>query len=457
MSASSSFIQVIDSPTSSGKTSWAIHYINSLPEDKKVIFITPFLTEVDRIIASCPEKHFIQPDPKYGSGRKKTHFLKLLRLEKNIVSTHSLFSQITDEMIIALRASNYILVLDEVFSVVEKFDMWDEIPRLSEEDKDELTKNNLKTLFDKKFIAIKEDYQIVWIDQENSLDKYNDLKNLINRNLLYLVNGNLLLWTFPVEVFQEGIFEEIYILTYQFDYQLQSYYYQYFDVKYDLFHIENINNKYTKVKTVNKNYEKEWIKKSKPLVHIFDNPKMNKIGDYVRTASKTTKSALCKNWYESNKGEILRIQKHIINFFMSYTKTTNSERMWTCFVDNKKNMKTKNLSIKNWIALTSRATNDYRNKTALAYPINRYINPFFIAFFEKKNIKLNQNGFALSELIQWIWRSAVRDGKEINVYIPSERMRNMLKDYLNLEFDKWDKDAYFVEENLSKNENLYDF
>lgn len=35
--------------------------------------------------------------------------------------------------------------------------------------------------------------------------------------------------------------------------------------------------------------------------------------------------------------------------------------------------------------------------------------------------------FALSTLLQWIWRSQVRDGKSIDIYIPSERMRSLLK------------------------------
>jgi len=33
-------------------------------------------------------------------------------------------------------------------------------------------------------------------------------------------------------------------------------------------------------------------------------------------------------------------------------------------------------------------------------------------------------------MIQWIWRSAIRDGKEIWVYIPSRRMRELLKKWL---------------------------
>ena len=34
-------------------------------------------------------------------------------------------------------------------------------------------------------------------------------------------------------------------------------------------------------------------------------------------------------------------------------------------------------------------------------------------------------------MLQWLWRSALRDGKHIILYIPSKRMRDLLKAWLN--------------------------
>ena len=45
-------------------------------------------------------------------------------------------------------------------------------------------------------------------------------------------------------------------------------------------------------------------------------------------------------------------------------------------------------------------------------------------------VSVDEDGFALSEMIQFIWRSAIRDGKEITLYVPSSRMRNLLLDWL---------------------------
>lgn len=43
-------ITVVDSIMGSGKTSWAIQYINQSSPSTKFIFITPYLTEIERII-----------------------------------------------------------------------------------------------------------------------------------------------------------------------------------------------------------------------------------------------------------------------------------------------------------------------------------------------------------------------------------------------------------------------
>jgi len=52
-------------------------------------------------------------------------------------------------------------------------------------------------------------------------------------------------------------------------------------------------------------------------------------------------------------------------------------------------------------------------------------------YFEEHGCTVNEDRYALSEMVQWVWRSAIRDGKEISIYIPSLRMRTLLKDWLD--------------------------
>ena len=44
---------------------------------------------------------------------------------------------------------------------------------------------------------------------------------------------------------------------------------------------------------------------------------------------------------------------------------------------------------------------------------------------------MDEDLFALSEMLQFIWRSAIREGKDIHLYIPSSRMRGLLETWLD--------------------------
>ena len=70
-----------------------------------------------------------------------------------------------------------------------------------------------------------------------------------------------------------------------------------------------------------------------------------------------------------------------------------------------------------------------------------YFNPMLRAFFEDYNkgidndsynyAKPNDDLFAISCMIQWIFRSRIRDGLPIEIYIPNKRMRELLIAWLD--------------------------
>ena len=47
-------VNVIDAIMGTGKTSAAINFINKSNDETKFLYITPYLSEVKRIIDSCP-------------------------------------------------------------------------------------------------------------------------------------------------------------------------------------------------------------------------------------------------------------------------------------------------------------------------------------------------------------------------------------------------------------------
>ena len=100
--------------------------------------------------------------------------------------------------------------------------------------------------------------------------------------------------------------------------------------------------------------------------------------------------------------------------------------------------------------MNMRATNDYKYKTHLMYIYNRYMKPDLKMLFKTE---LNEDIYALSDLVQWVFRSAIRDNKPINLYLPSERMRNLIEGS-DLFFDLMYK-QYTEKQEYIKNKRVY--
>ena len=126
-----------------------------------------------------------------------------------------------------------------------------------------------------------------------------------------------------------------------------------------------------------------------------------------------------------------QLQNNINNFFKNIVKGTPiNEKLWTTFKEYENAVKGKGYT-NAFVPINIRATNDYKESTAVAYIANRYMKPTLKHFFEVSGIEVDEDTYALSELIQFIYRSAIRDGKPITVYIPSKRMRELFKDWIN--------------------------
>lgn len=430
-------IYVIDSHCGSGKTSYAIQYINKLPNTEKVIYITPFLKECERIKISCTKKNFYTPDIRKGRGSKLVNFMSLIKSGKNIVSTHVLFSRITDEIITEIKNNNYILILDEVMNVINKVNLYEDNKRLDDEGKDKIMKADIRSLIKTGIIEVTEDGLVKWSNPDVSLARYDLIKNLADRGLLYVIANNFIIWTFPIDVFREGVFKTIFILTYMFDYQMQAYYYNYFNLPYTKYIVKETDTRIYEIFPMDQysSYDKEWKKSIQGLIHICNHKKLNENGNGYKYA----KTSLSKSWYTKADEETLKkLNLNISNYYKNIIKVKTEKRMWTCFKSCKNVFKGNNeLSKKGWVELNARATNDYSNKSVLVYPINRYLNPFYEKFLSKRNISINQDGYALSEFVQWIFRSAIRNGEQIYIYCPSQRMRSFnVEDAVNLNHEK---------------------
>lgn len=393
-------LKVVDAGCGVGKTTAMINYINQDKDDSKFLYITPFLTEVERVKNACKDKNFQEPAE---LPTKTEDLLRLVEKGYNIVSTHALFKKLTDKVLDLTQFNDYILIIDEAADVLEEI---------------EITKNDLKTIITE-YTTIDETNTVHWNEWNNDYEgRFEDYKNMIQMGGVKAHRSDTgevvsLVWAFPISIFES--FKEVYILTYMFN--GQKAYYEYNKVNIIQMYVKDFQ---LTTEPQIYNYEKQ-----KKLITVIEDEKLNSIGN--------NRGSLSMSWFSRNAKTALmkQLQNNINNFFKNIVKGTPiNQKLWTTFKEYSEVVKGKGYT-NAFVPINIRATNDYKESTAVAYIANRYMKPTLKHFFEVSGIEVDEDTYALSELIQFIYRSAIRDGKPITVYIPSKRMRELFKDWIN--------------------------
>lgn len=403
-------IKIVDDIMGSGKSTWAINFINRNP-DKKFLCVVPLLDECERY----KEKTNIDIiDPK-SWGTKWKHFKHLVEHNQNIVTTHSLIQKMDLDMLELLKSKEYILMIDECLDVLNTY---------------KISKDDLKIIFNEKLVSLDGDGFLIWNEEKKPYKGvYGDIKRLCSfKSLMGFKKDNsdelarIIMWNFPVDFFK--CFEESYIFTYLWDGSIQKSYFDIHGIQYKKYMLDSQK----ELIEHDKSYEFEKRNRVVDLIKIYDG-KFNNIGTRIGKSNP-----LSKSWYEDkrkkNRSIFEQLKSNTENYFRTVTKTKSDDNMYTTFESYKKFVSGKGYS-KGFVSCNARGTNNFKDKKALAYLINLFVPPDIKQFVEHYNINFDEGLFSLSAFLQWIWRSQIRDGKPIEIYIPSERMRGLLLHWMS--------------------------
>ena len=381
----------------SGKTFNVIEEMKA--SNDPFLYVTPFLSEVDRIKANVKNVQ----DPKTFTNKnllgeqetvyKRGSLLKMASQGNNLATTHSLFSKLHKQDYRYFK--NHKLILDEVINPIKVIDM---------------KPDDITIGFNEGLLFLDEETGEVSYTGERYKGRfYADLKqDCDTKNVIY-VNNRLLVWAFPPEIFES--FKSVKVLTYLFEGSLLSYYFKYYNIQYE-------------VVKEDKSYEIELKRNIKELLNIYEGP-CNKHGERM--------NAFSINWLKNLKPKnINSIKSCVANLLIRVFRTNSNDTIFTTAKNFKDKLKGKGYS-KGFIVMNERATNKYANKSTMVYLINRYLKPAQIDFFRSRNIEVDENLWALSEMLQWIWRGCIRNNEPMNLYIPSKRMRTLLVNWINNE------------------------
>lgn len=400
-------VKVCDCIMGGGKTLGAISMMNTHPENR-YLFVTPYLSEIQRIKSSCPALNFEEPMDRGAFCTKMDSLHELLSKGSNIACTHALFAYYSDFTRSIIKEMGYILILDEVMNVIEV---------------EPIKKDDIDMLFRDGLIAMAPDrMHVIWTNEQYRGHK--DFQSLMKKaqlGNLYYYNEQLMFWSIPVSSFES--FKDVYILTYLFQAQTQRYYYEMNGVEFEYVGVTQTSEGYEfSDKRELPDYARTLIQR----VHIFDDEKLNRIGDI--------KTALSSSWYKKAKKQrgspmLERVANNFYNVLRNKYQCPSPDAIWTTFKAYQQDFGKKGY-MSSFVSCTARATNEYRDRHYLAYCVNLYYHPTLRGFFARNGVFVDEDTYALSEMVQWIWRSAIRCGEDIWIYIPSKRMRTLLQNWL---------------------------
>jgi len=381
-------VYVVDDIMGSGKTKSAIQKIQT-EKRKKFLVVTPYLSEVSRYSGEC---RMISP-----KGDSKIENVKwLLYQGVDIVCTHALFHKFDNECRKMIQDRGYTLIMDECINPVGKYktDL-----KFNQKDYNELKRVGL---------IVESRHGIQWVG--HPFGAFNSLRNAMKIRDLYYDEGQYFYSMFPIRMFYA--FREVYILTYKFEGQPLSWYFKLNEVKYKKMWVKN--SKFT--------LESQSRHLNLELFNIINKHKINDIGSKPRS--------LCKLWYEkASPDQLETLRRNTQNYFNKVVTSKSKQNMWTTFMDYQEQVSGGGYKL-GFVSLNMLATNKYSDKSSIAYLVNRYVNPYDRKFFASYNVEIDEDEYALSEMLQFIWRSRIRKGETVNIYVPSIRMRTLFNTWL---------------------------
>lgn len=436
-------ITFIDRPCGTGKTTALINELSAWDANKHlpVIVVTPRLSEVKRIINGAPSAKIAQPDDGSGSTTKTDSVEALLAAGRNIACTHALYVKLR-KMAQEGKLSGHRMVIDECPTPIELAPT--------------ITKSAFKNEIEGKGLA--------YVDEASGLVTPTDLwmeraamggKNAFSKQYVLAAMGrllvtperDLLMMAIPAEMLLAPA--SLDILTYLHEGSLIAAYLDKLGVEYGVKRWAG---------------EADWIRKQKDLITVetFELPrirvKTNQHGhrhitmrlSFSGQTKKATESALKalsnKLMNMQKRGPLRRVPKENVMvtsagalWFADGTseggrqkcgplsRNTGLMGKWT------HDPETATWTVKGgwtWVSNLTRGVNDHINCTHAVYLFDQHPNPVLCKFLGKKSHEWGAD-YARTEFVQWLYRSRVRLGEPVTVYIPSKRMRDIVTEWLS--------------------------
>ena len=369
---------LLDAPMGAGKTTAIIKRVKTT--SKKFLIVTPYLTEIERL---CTNAGCITPA---GKESKQKELLTLAKTQKNICITHSLFAQLTLETLKALEG--YSLIIDEEVSTIEVLSY-----------PEGFSKPDIGDLIGAGYLSLNKDTQRLYTTKDKKCvgvlsPLYDCLSSLMVTNDIYM-SGETYICCKKRTVWD--CFSDITICIYRLPYSLLSAYCSLNNITTIYQHIENGE-----------------------IVEGYSDIKPTNLQRLVLYTPQKLDCSCSLHWYQTHTDDI----KTLVSSFNKWRERHipaeyRKGYFWTTFKAYKEAVAktTKKITTKKFVSCTAKATNAYSGCHVVGVFMQRFLNVPIKQFLSAQGIKVNEEEYALSELLQFVWRSNIRTEDTAPVYV----------------------------------------
>lgn len=403
-------IEVLDSIMGSGKTLGIINWMNSNP-NKRFLYVSPLKSEVeDRIPKDCAMLDFVSPNTEECTT-KSAHLLELLKQKKNISFTHSLFMDMSKEHLRAIDEGDYTLIIDEEIDFINAYSGSD------------YKDTDIVTLEKSGHIRVEEENlgRVVWTWSDEDFVEggvYTRLKRMCDMEMLHCTKRSREMMVLHLPTSLITVCERTIVMTYRFQGSIMSQFMAMKGIDVDYFTGIELLKTEAQVK-----------KEASELIDIFETPSTRKV----------KRLSMGGGWYRdtAKKEDFKRIQSALLSACRKGKVDTVMYTLPKHIVvpENKKQQAKIRLPgfhpSKCYVYCGTKATNNYANKNVLVHAFNRFPLVSVSSYLQDYGFPIKEDDFALSECIQWVWRSSIRRGEPIKLCFLVPRMRVIFEKWLD--------------------------
>jgi len=402
-------IEVLDAIMGSGKTKGIIKWMLKNPS-QKYLYVSPLLSEVEgRIVNDCEELEFVSPTSE-EFNTKGDHLLHLLKEGCNVSFTHSLFKQMSLEHLKAIDDVGYTLIIDEEIDFVDAYSESDYHPQ------------DILTLEKSGHVEVDEANlgRVVWTWKNENYEggTYDKLKNMCHLQMLHCTKRSRKMMVTHLPISLVTVSERTVVLTYRYEGSIMQ---RFMDMK-------GITKKiFTEVQPTKTEAQVKY--EAAELIEIFRTP----------TTTSVKNLSLASGWYNgtAKKQDFQRVSKAIRS---ACRKGRSDDVMYTLpksLVTKATKSRPPKISVPGYhpdncfVFCGTKSTNNLDHKNVLVHAFNRYPLLSVSSYLRDYGFPINADEFALSELIQWVWRSRIRKGEPIKICFLAPRMEGIFKDWVD--------------------------